>query len=160
MRRKRETVYWTRKGEYPRNNTHMTIAFMVNEGPLNPFRIDSNLKVKKRIIHLYYNVLMASTFSCSSCFSMPLQAHSEPRPLIQFRNHFLQAVGLLGRVISPSQGRYLNTGQHKDRINAYTHQTSMPWVGFELTIRASEDSSCLRPRDYCDLLLAAVNAAI
>jgi hypothetical protein len=32
----------------------------------------------------------------------------------------LQTVGLLGRVISPSQGLYLNTWQHKHRINAYT----------------------------------------
>jgi hypothetical protein len=69
---------------------------------------------------------------------MALPAHSGPRPLIQFRNHFSQTVGLLGRVISPSQGRYLHTGQHKQRINAYTHQTFMPWVGFEPTIPASE----------------------
>jgi hypothetical protein len=53
-------------------------------------------------------------------FAMALPAHSGPRPLTQFRNHFSQTVGLLGRVISPSQGRYLNTGQHKHRINAYT----------------------------------------
>jgi hypothetical protein len=59
-------------------------------------------------------------------FSVALPAHSRPRPLIQFRNHFSQTVGLLGRVIIPSQGRYLNTGQHEHRINAYTHQTSMP----------------------------------
>jgi hypothetical protein len=65
-------------------------------------------------------------FSIMSFFSMALPAHSGPWPLIQFRNHFSQTVGLLGRVISPSQGRYLNTGQHKHRINAYTHQTSMP----------------------------------
>jgi hypothetical protein len=50
----------------------------------------------------------------------------------------LQTVGLLGRVISPSQGFYLNTGQHKHRINTYTHQTSMSSVGFEPTIPASE----------------------
>jgi hypothetical protein len=49
---------------------------------------------------------------------------------------FLQTVGFLGRVISPSQGRYLNTGQHKHRINTYTHQTSMPCVGFEPMISA------------------------
>jgi hypothetical protein len=36
-------------------------------------------------------------------FSMALPAHSGPRPVIQFRNHFLQTVWLLGRVISPSQ---------------------------------------------------------
>jgi hypothetical protein len=46
---------------------------------------------------------------CLVLFSMALPAHSGPRPLIQFRNHFSQMVGLLGRVISLSQGRYLNT---------------------------------------------------
>jgi hypothetical protein len=43
-------------------------------------------------------------------FSMALPAHSGPWIPIQFRNDvFPQTVGLLGRVISPSQGRYLNT---------------------------------------------------
>jgi hypothetical protein len=37
-----------------------------------------------------------------------------------------QSVGPFGRVISSSQGHYLNTGQHKHRINKYTHQTSIP----------------------------------
>jgi hypothetical protein len=32
-----------------------------------------------------------------------------------------QSVGLLGWGISPSQGRYLHTEQHKHRINAYIH---------------------------------------
>jgi hypothetical protein len=36
-----------------------------------------------------------------------------------------QLVGLHGRVIDPSQGHYLNTGQHKHRINVHTYQTSM-----------------------------------
>jgi hypothetical protein len=47
-------------------------------------------------------------------------------------NLFSQTVGL------PLQGRYLHTGQHKYRINAYTHQTSLPWVGLESTIATSE----------------------
>jgi hypothetical protein len=49
-----------------------------------------------------------------------------------------QTVGLLGRVLSSPQGLYLNTGQHKHRINTYTYPTSMPCVGFEPTIPASE----------------------
>jgi hypothetical protein len=69
---------------------------------------------------------------------MSLPAHSGPWPLIQFRNHIWQKVGLLRRAISQSQCRYLNTGQHKHRTNAYAHQTSMPWVGFEPTIPASK----------------------
>jgi hypothetical protein len=70
----------------------------------------------------------------------------------QFRNHFSQTVGHLGRVISPSQGLYLNIGQHKHRINAYTHQTSIPWVGFEPMIPEfeNENNSCLRPRGHSD----------
>jgi hypothetical protein len=54
-------------------------------------------------------------------FPVALPARSGPCSLIQFRNQFSQTVGLLGRVISPSQGLYLNTGQHKHRINACTH---------------------------------------
>jgi hypothetical protein len=42
------------------------------------------------------------------------------------------SVGLHGRVMSPSQGCYLTQTQNKHK------QTSMPWVGFEPTIPASE----------------------
>jgi hypothetical protein len=58
-----------------------------------------------------------------------------------------QTVGLLGRVISPSQRRYPNTGQHKHRINTYTHQTSMPWLGFKPTIPASERAKTVHALD-------------
>jgi hypothetical protein len=36
-----------------------------------------------------------------SHFLMALPANSGPWPLIQFRNHFSQRVGLLGRVVGP-----------------------------------------------------------
>jgi hypothetical protein len=45
---------------------------------------------------------------------------------LQFLN-LIHSVGLLGRVISPSQGRYLTQTQ-----------TTMPRVGFEATILAFE----------------------
>jgi hypothetical protein len=48
---------------------------------------------------------------------------------------YTQSLGLLGRLIGPSQGLYLHTGQHKHRINS---QTSMPRVGFETTIPVFE----------------------
>jgi hypothetical protein len=57
---------------------------------------------------------------------------------------YRQSVGLLGRGISSSQGLYLNTGQHKHRINTYTHRTSMPCVGFEPMIPASERAKTAR----------------
>jgi hypothetical protein len=48
---------------------------------------------------------------------MALRSFFGPWSLLQFRNlFFTQTVGLLERVISPSQGRYLHTGQHKHRL--------------------------------------------
>jgi hypothetical protein len=64
---------------------------------------------------------------------------------------FTQTVGLLGRVISPSQGRYLHTGQHKHRINAHTDIHALSGIRtHDPSFRASEDSSCLKPRGHCD----------
>jgi hypothetical protein len=50
---------------------------------------------------------------------------------LQFLN-LIHSVGLLGRVIRPSQGRYLTQTQNKHK------ETSMPRVGFEPTIPAFE----------------------
>jgi hypothetical protein len=69
-----------------------------------------------------------------------------PWPLFSFLI-YSQSVGLLGRVISPSQGLYLYTGHHKHRINTYTHQISMLWVGFEPTITASEPAKTVHDLD-------------
>jgi hypothetical protein len=55
------------------------------------------------------------------CLSMALQPFVGRSRLLQFGNLFTQTVGLLGRVISPSKGPYLHTGQHKHRINAHRH---------------------------------------
>jgi hypothetical protein len=64
---------------------------------------------------------------------------------------FTQTIGLLERGISPLQGRYLHTGQHKHRINAHTdiHALSGNRT-HDPSVRASEDSSCLRPPGHCD----------
>jgi hypothetical protein len=60
----------------------------------------------------------------------------------------LQTVGLLGRVISSSQGCYLNTRQHKHRkTHTHTHQTSMSWVGFEPKIPTSERAKTVHALD-------------
>jgi hypothetical protein len=65
---------------------------------------------------------------------------------------FTQTTGLLGREISPSQGLYLNTGQHKQ--NKHIHAPNIHALGgirtHDPSIRASENHSCLRPRGYCD----------
>jgi hypothetical protein len=50
-------------------------------------------------------------------------------------------------VISSSQDLCLNTGQHKHRINIYTYQTSMSYVGFETTNPASERAKTVHVLD-------------
>jgi hypothetical protein len=77
---------------------------------------------------------------------MALPAHSGPWPLIQLCIHFSQTVTFLGRVISPSQGLYLNT-EHKHRIKACIHQTSVPWMGFKPTIPASKQAKTIYALD-------------
>jgi hypothetical protein len=60
---------------------------------------------------------------------------------------YSRSVRLPRRVISSSQGFYLNTGQHKHRKHIYTpniHALSGIWSHGH-SVRASEDSSCLRP---------------
>jgi hypothetical protein len=57
---------------------------------------------------------------------------------------YTPSVRLLGRVISPSQGRYLQTGQNKQ--NNLT-QTSHPLVVFEPTIPAFEQVKTLHASD-------------
>jgi hypothetical protein len=74
-----------------------------------------------------------------------------PGPSFSFAIFFTQTVGLLGRVISPSQGRYLHTGQLKHIINAHTDIHALTGIrSYDPSVRASEDSACLRRRGNCD----------
>jgi hypothetical protein len=50
--------------------------------------------------------------------------------------------------ISPSQGLYILTKQN--RINAYRSMSLMGFEPHDLSIRASKDSSRLRPLSHCD----------
>jgi hypothetical protein len=50
---------------------------------------------------------------------------------------YAQSVGLLGRWMSPSQGRYLHTEQHKHRINAHRH-SCFDWDSNPRSQRSSE----------------------
>jgi hypothetical protein len=79
--------------------------------------------------HIYY----FSSFSSS----MALTALRRPWPLLQFRNHFFtQTVGLLGRVINSSQGRYLHTGQHKQNKRKHRH----PYLEWDSNPRSQRSS--------------------
>jgi hypothetical protein len=74
-----------------------------------------------------------------------------PGLFFSFLIFFIHTAGLLGRVISPSQGRYLHTGQHKHRINAHRHTHASSGIRtHDPRVRASEDSSYLIPRGHRD----------
>jgi hypothetical protein len=81
---------------------------------------------------------------------MAVQPFVGPWPLFQFLDPIHQSVGLIGRGISLSQGLYLHTGQYKHRIKAHNTDTNA-LSGIRThdpSVRASEDSSCLRPRGH------------
>jgi hypothetical protein len=64
---------------------------------------------------------------------------------------FTQTVELLGRVISPSQGRYVHAGQHKHRINTHTNIHASSGIRtHDRSLGTSGNSSCLRARGHCD----------
>jgi hypothetical protein len=55
---------------------------------------------------------------------------------------YTQTVGLLGRVISPSQGRYLHAEQPKHKINAYTDIHALNGIRtHDPSVRARKGSS-------------------
>jgi hypothetical protein len=82
--------------------------------------------------------------------SMALQPFVGPWPLFQFLD-LLHSRWDSGRVIGPSQGRYLHTEQHKHRINAYTDDhTSSGIRNSDPSFWAGEDSSCFIQCCHCD----------
>jgi hypothetical protein len=119
-----------------------------NNGPLynNQFSLQCNvMKVNCKYMQCFYNDLFCS------CWGMILQCKwisinnftllllfSGSTALVGLGRLFspliyTQSIGLLGLVISLSQGHYLHTGQYKQNK---CRQTSMPWVGFEPTVLA------------------------
>jgi hypothetical protein len=92
------------------------------------------------VLNFVVEILLILTYDLGF-FTVAFPAHSGPWPC----NHFSQTVGLVGRVISSSQDRYLNTGQHKHRISAHTEIDD--YVEFERTIPASERAKTVHALD-------------
>jgi hypothetical protein len=77
---------------------------------------------------------------------MALPAHSGPRPLTQFRNHFYTDARTPWTSDRPV-ARPLLKHRTTQTKNAYTHQTSMLSVGFEPTTPASERAKTVHALD-------------
>jgi hypothetical protein len=83
--------------------------------------------------------------------STALQPFVDPWPLLQFRNLFYADGRTPWTSDQPVASRYLHTGQHEYRINAHTDSHAFSGNRIDdSSVRASEDSSCLRPRGHCD----------
>jgi hypothetical protein len=102
----------------------MTWKYQMYEG-FKLALISHYIRLSDVISMLFINALFPYTYCIF--FSLALQPSWALASAFIFI--LLRTVGLLGRVISSSQVCYINT---------YTHQTSMPCVGFELSIPASE----------------------
>jgi hypothetical protein len=76
-----------------------------------------------------------------------------PGLFFSFVIFFTQTVGLLGRVISQSQGRNLHAEQRKHRITQTDIHALIGIRTLNPSVRAGENNLCLRPREHCDLLI-------
>jgi hypothetical protein len=93
---------------------------------------------------------------CPCCSHLEHRASVKPFVSLQFLN-VRQTVELFGRGISPSQGLYLHTEQHKDRINSHTDIHTLGGIRtHNLSVRTGEDISCPRPRGHCHRLIDAL----
>jgi hypothetical protein len=83
---------------------------------------------------------------CSTILCWTLAALLVSRP-------FTQPLGLLGRRMSPLQGRFLHTEQHNHRINAYTDIHASSGIRtHDSCVWAGEDSSCTATMISCYLV--------
>jgi hypothetical protein len=96
------------------------------------------------------NYILVSVAKLVFFFSMALPAHSEPRPLVRFRNHFFsdgKTPWTSDQFVARPLPKHRTTQPQNKRTDIHalsgirTHNPS---------VRASEDSSCLRPRGHRD----------
>jgi hypothetical protein len=79
--------------------------------------------------------------------SVAIQTFVGSWPLLQFRNHFYTVGRTPWTEDQPAARHYLHIEQHKHRINAHTDiHASIGIRNHDPSVRASEDSSCLRLR--------------
>jgi hypothetical protein len=78
-----------------------------------------------------------SDLHISADLCMALQSFIGPWAVFSVSWSFYTVTGLLGRLISQSQGRYLHSEQHKHRINANRHPC-LEWDSNPRSQRSSE----------------------
>jgi hypothetical protein len=123
----------------------MDLTFYCNNLP----RILSRMQSRKPFTQILKSIYLSFCLSIYLSIYLWLYSPYGPWPLFQFSDLYT-----IGRTpctgISPWQVRYLHTEQQEHRIN---HTDIHALIGIrthDLSVRAREDGSCLRPRDRCD----------
>jgi hypothetical protein len=105
---------------------------------------------------LLLEIRLISRFVCSVIQQWHYSPLLGPGPFFSSVIFFTQTVRPLGRVTSPSQGRY-SSEQHKHRINAHTDIHALKGIRtHDPSLRASEDGSCFWQCGYCDQLISTL----
>jgi hypothetical protein len=115
------------------------------------YRLSRQIRSAFLLLVVVFTSDVSHSFIHSFIHQWPYSPLLVPGFSFSFVIFFTQTVGLLGRMISPSQGPYLHTGQHKHRINAYTDIHALNGIRtHEPSVRDTEDSSCLSTRGHRD----------
>jgi hypothetical protein len=103
-------------------------------------------------LSLFVAIEMWRSSSCAvTDFSMALPAHSGPRPLIQFRNHFYvddRTPWPSNQSVARPLPKHMTTQTHNKRIYTSNIHASSGIRTHDPGVRVSEGSSCIRPRGY------------
>jgi hypothetical protein len=128
-----KSIMWPRKATpciYPLQISLQLLSFPLRHIPYIPLQSSSHSVRRSSGIaclrekHRWDCVIIMKYWRRSLCYHQEVNSFIHqwfyspllgPGLLFSFVFFFTQTVGLLGRVISPSQGRYLHTGQHKHR---------------------------------------------
>jgi hypothetical protein len=105
----------------------------------------------KRALNLSHVKILDGYYS--PFLSMALPGHSGPRPLIQFRNHFYtdgRTPWTSDQPVARPLPKHRTTQTQNKRIHTPNIHALNGIRTHDPSFRASEDSSCLRPRGYCD----------
>jgi hypothetical protein len=86
-------------------------------------------------------------------FSMALPVHSRPWPLLQFRNNFYtdgRTPWTSDQPVARTLPKHRITQTYNKRMHTPDTHVLSGIRTHDSSVRASEDSSCFRPRGYCD----------
>jgi hypothetical protein len=117
----------------------LTLCSTVNVNPRLPTYLKTN---PPNLLPTYLPTYLPTSGSAGLCWTLAAVSVSWS---------FTQSVGLLGRGISPSQGRYLHTQDSTNTELTHTDINASRGIRtHDPSVSAGEDSSCLRPRGHYD----------